>query len=228
MSEKTSPKAIETERLSGVSGGISMFGGTFGSGGGISIWPGPGGGGGGGEQPIDAHLTQGDDKRDGTSGNDTIHAYGGNDSVWAGAGDDKVFGGEGHDWLQGGTGADEIHGHGGNDYIEGNAVNAAGDGASDLVFAGDGNDTIAWTKGSGDDVIHGQGGTDTLRLQDVSEEELLAGMNAHNTDLMLKPDGDGLFSFVLPNGKTVTDVSGTFTIGGETVTFYNMEKVRIG
>jgi Ca2+-binding RTX toxin-like protein len=237
MSEKTSPKTIETEKLSGVTGGISGFGGTFGSGinlwqpdsggssgGGIGVWQ-PGGG---GEQPIDVSLGEGNDKRDGTSGNDTIQAQGGNDTVWGGAGDDKIFGGQGHDWLQGGAGADEIHGDGGNDYIEGNALGADADGAGDLVFAGDGNDTFAWTKGSGDDVFHGQGGVDTLRLQDVNRDELLAGLRADNTQLLLKAEGDGVYSFVWPNGSPAHDVSGTFTLNGETVTFYNLEKVKIG
>jgi Ca2+-binding RTX toxin-like protein len=214
MSEKRAAERISPEKLAAVTGGIGEYN--------------PGGGNGSSDQPIDVALGWGDDQRDGTGANDTIQGQGGNDTIWAGDGSDKVFGDDGNDWLQGGRGSDEIHGGAGNDWIHGGTTGQAGDGAADRIFAGDGDDTIIWTRGSGNDEIHGQGGVDTLFLQGLSRDELFGALSTDNTNLMLKHEGNGIYSFVNRDGSPAHDVAGTFRINGETVRFYNMEKIRIG
>ncbi len=214
MSDRTIPARIEPEALARVSGGIDEHN--------------PGGGHGGSDQPIDLYLGWGDERADGTNANDTIQGQGGADTIWGGEGRDKIFGDDGNDWLQGGRGADEIHGGRGDDYIEGNGLGATPDGERDLVFAGDGNDTFAWTKGSGSDEFHGNNGVDTLRLQDVSRTELFRNLHTDDPNLQLRHLGSGVYQFVYPNGQVASDVAGSFNLNGESVRFYNLEKVQIG
>lgn len=213
MTSSSSPSRLGAEALSGVTGGIGEYN--------------PGGGTGQQDKPLDVFLGWGDDKGDGTSGNDTIQGQGGNDSIWGGDGQDKLFGDDGNDWVQGGKGGDELHGGRGDDYVDGGTEGQA-DGASDRAFMGEGNDTYVWSKGSGNDEVHGNAGIDALLLKGISKEELFNGLRTDDGNLMLKNDGNGTWSFVYRDGSPAYDVAGTFSIGGETVRFYNMEQIRLG
>jgi large repetitive protein len=75
------------------------------------------------------------DTLDGRRGNDTLYGLAGNDLLLGGPGNDKLFGGPGVDGLNGGPGRDLLSAGAGND-----AVNAAGDGARDVVDCGAGKD----------------------------------------------------------------------------------------
>jgi Ca2+-binding RTX toxin-like protein len=212
MSSRTQPRPIETERLAAVTGGNNPFQ-NFGGGAGES-----------------RELSGFANDHTGTSGNDTIHADAGDDTVRGGDGADKITGNAGHDWLMGGQGADELHGDnyseqwtGGNDGLDG----GEGDAAADKAFAGGGNDSYTWRPGDGNDEFHGEGGTDTLILQGVGRDELANGLNLHQGGLVPKDFGNGYWGFVNGSGQVQT-VSGTFTLGGETVTFYGTEYIKVG
>jgi WD40 repeat protein/hemolysin type calcium-binding protein len=75
------------------------------------------------------------DTLDGRAGNDTLKGLAGNDLLLGGPGNDKLYGGTGVDGLNGGPGRDLLSAGAGND-----AVNAAGDGARDVVDCGAGKD----------------------------------------------------------------------------------------
>ncbi|MEM7785480.1 MAG: hypothetical protein AAF623_19190 [Planctomycetota bacterium] len=123
----------------------------------------------------------GDDNLFGDGGDDIIIGLGGNDGILGGdgddqlfgsegentifgeAGDDWVYGGEGNDILGGNEGADWIIGLGGDDRIETGSGGVAGSIdplQMDLVFAGEGNDTVYG--GLGLNVIFGQEGNDEI------------------------------------------------------------------
>lgn len=211
MSEKSEPRKISPEALKGVSGGNNPFQNTGG---------GPG---------QNTRLNDFDNNQMGTGGNDTIHAMGGNDTVNGGAGNDWIEGGSGNDWIVGGAGADEIHGdqagdqwNGGSDGLDG----GAGDNAADRVYAGGGDDSYQWRPGDGNDTFWGEAGTDTLVLNNVSLQQFQSGLNLHQWGLTPRDEGNGYWSFRDANGN-VAEISGTFSINGQTVTFYGTEFIRL-
>ncbi|MCV6592155.1 MAG: tandem-95 repeat protein [Silicimonas sp.] len=126
-----------------------------------------------GELGIDA--IQGGDGRDsilGGDANDVLFGEGDGDWIFGDAGDDVLFGGDGGDSLIGGAGNDYIDGGAGNDTFSVNGGGAdtliGGDGndrftlsQNNVVFAGDGNDTVTSASrfatidlGAGDDQIN--------------------------------------------------------------------------
>ena len=107
----------------------------------------------------------GDDSLYGTDENENIAGMDGNDFISAGSGDDVLQGGLGNDELVGGAGNDEflasqgsnrIFGETGDDLIFAGGLNAE----SQLVFGGDGNDTIS--TGDNNDEIDGGAGNDNI------------------------------------------------------------------
>lgn len=84
-------------------------------------------------------ISNGDDIINGNGGDDTIEAGGGDDTIDGGDGDDIISGGDGNDRIIGGAGADTMNGDNGNDFF---IVDNAGDAAGDMVFGGNGFDTL--------------------------------------------------------------------------------------
>jgi Ca2+-binding RTX toxin-like protein len=156
-------------------------------------------------------------------GNDEVHAGTGNDNVNAGEGNDKVFGGEGSDNIQGRLGSDELHGEAGNDALDGGYR----DGAVDKAFGGEGNDSYIWSPTDGNDEFHGGDGQDTLFLFKVSEADLRAGVQLYTPGLTMTVAQDGTVTFLDAQNRPAT-FSGELRIGGETLKFFDVEKLRFG
>jgi Ca2+-binding RTX toxin-like protein len=70
----------------------------------------------------------------------------------------QIQGGDGADTITGSGFADTIHGGSGADVID---PHDNPPGTTDIVFAGDGDDTITWNPGRDDDIFDGEAGTDT-------------------------------------------------------------------
>lgn len=155
-------------------------------------------------------------------GADEVHAGTGDDFVNAGTGNDKVFGGEGNDTIQGRGGSDELFGEGGNDAMDGGYR----DGAADKAFGGEGNDTYIWSPGDGNDEFHGGNGQDTLFLHNVNLETFQNAVQLYNPNLQMQLASDGTISFTDQSGAQVP-FSGQVTIGGETMKFFEVERIRI-
>jgi Ca2+-binding RTX toxin-like protein len=199
MSERTAPRKIGGEELKGVTGGATF------------------------------HMDGNSTKQDGTGQDDTIHAYAGNDTAWGGDGNDKIFGNEGRDWLIGAGGADEIHGDNPGDAWNGDADamdGGEGDRANDTAYGGGGDDNYVWRPGDGNDQFHGQNGFDTLELKNISLDQLQNGIRWNEGGVTPTQNSDGTWSF-FRDGRA-QEISGTFTLNGETVTFYGVERINIG
>ncbi|MDQ3377669.1 MAG: hypothetical protein M3533_12360 [Actinomycetota bacterium] len=96
----------------------------------------------------------------GSNGPDTVRAGAGNDKILGREGDDRLFGdrgndrvngGEGTDTVKGSTGTDTVMGGPGNDLVRGGTHKQANDGARDILYCGDGEDTVHFVRGQ--DVI---------------------------------------------------------------------------
>ena len=155
-------------------------------------------------------------------GNDEVHAGTGDDFVNAGAGDDKVFGGDGNDTIQGRMGSDELHGGAGDDAMDGGNR----DGAADKAFGGEGNDSFIWAPGDGNDEFHGGNGQDTLFLHNVNLDTLNAALQVYDRSLQMQVNSQGLVTFTNQAGQPVS-FSGQITIGGETMKFFEGERLKI-
>jgi Ca2+-binding RTX toxin-like protein len=89
----------------------------------------------------------------GDAGNDIISTGSGNDSVWGGLGNDQIWTGLGYDSLFGEAGDDSLDGGANNDWMDGGVGNdsinpGAGpngnDSDTDIMFGGDGTDTVSY------------------------------------------------------------------------------------
>ncbi|WP_439599132.1 calcium-binding protein [Falsiroseomonas sp.] len=168
--------------------------------------------GGGGHDSISSGA--GEDQVNGEAGNDTIHA---------GAGSDYAYGGAGHDLINGGASADQLYGEDGDDFLDG----GEGDRAADLAFGGQGADTFVWAPGDGNDQFHGGAGQDTLNVYGLSLSDLQAALRLEgNTNLQMQVRGN-IITFTDPSGSPAS-FSGAITVGGETMRFTDIEKIRIG
>ncbi len=143
----------------------------------------------------------------GTSGNETITApdddgyviHSGSTASPSGSGSDTLNGGAGDDHIYGGDGNDTVYAGGGDDVISGGTGN-------DLLFGEDDADTFIVQDAFGNDTIYG-GTTVTTGVDwDVLD---LTGVTV---PLTIDYDGDGY--------GTITD--GTFTIS-----FYEIEEIRL-
>ena len=161
----------------------------------------------------------GNDSVRGSSADNYINAQGGNDTVAAGAGNDMVDGAAGNDIIMGNQGNDTIYGGAGDDVMIG------GSGADliygDQVYGPQGNDVIRWHPGEGNDTIHGGGGTDQLVLEDT-------GMTLQQLFNAITPDAGSPRPTMSTHSINLTGVSGTITIGGETIRFTGMESLVNG
>ncbi|WP_439597913.1 calcium-binding protein [Falsiroseomonas sp.] len=144
----------------------------------------------------------------GTAEGDLMAGNGGHDRILGGAGADMIGGGEGHDQVMGGDGDDTLAGGRGADRVDGGA----------------GSDTILWQPGEGNDTLRGgedaDGGIDTLRMEltGLTPEQLVAAMTlAEGSALPVIRDG----------WIDVTGVTGSITIGGETLSFAQFERLEL-
>ena len=159
-------------------------------------------------------ATDGVDLIYGYEGQDTIAAGDGHDVVDAGDGDDSVRGDGGHDRILGGSGQDTLLGGAGDDHL----IGGEGD---DTIMGGTGQDTFFWHPGDGNDTVIGGEGDDTLRLED-------SGYSLQQLFSMIHVD-PGSPAPRMENGFIdLKGVSGSITIGHETITFSQLERLVIG
>lgn len=155
----------------------------------------------------------------GWTGNDTINAGSDNDIAGGQAGNDSVDGGEGTDIVTGGAGQDTVTGGAGSDIIIG------GTGADllmgDAAWGVQGDDNFRWHPGDGNDTIQGGGGTDILVIEDggLSLQQLLGN---------IRLDAGSAQPSIQSNYINLTGVSGTITIGNETIRFTGLERLVPG
>jgi serralysin len=119
--------------------------------------------------PGEVHGNQGDDTIESYAFGDRLHGDSGNDSLFGGGGRDQMFGGSGNDTIW--TGTSEILAP------AFDSLSALLDG--DVVWAGDGDDTVHLENADNDDTIRGEGGYDILHLYNgeglISQFSLIAG-----------------------------------------------------
>ncbi|QDV56453.1 DUF4114 domain-containing protein [Rosistilla oblonga] len=188
---------------------------------------------------------KGNDNLSGSDGNDKIEGGDGNDHIDGGAGVDTINGGDGNDKIDGGDGNDRISGGAGDDVIEGGAGN-------DIIDGNEGNDTL--TGGEGSDTLRGGKGNDVIDGSDDATRDTLNGDNGDDKIIAGKNDianggaGDDVIvakaggvkvnggagndtldlSELPPDAHKPADInvaSGVANVGGEKVTFQNIEKV---
>src|SRR5579883_1848298 len=165
------------------------------------------------------------------SGNDTIYGGGGNNLIDAGAGNDSIVSGPGNDTLFGGAGDDTIDasqgagdtiygGSGSNlitgsrqaDLIYGDAPGAPdGNGGSNTINAGAGNDTVYGTGGS-QNVIYGGAGDDLIYAGNGSNTTI-NGSIVHIGDLIFGQDGNDTI-FGGSGNDTISGGAGNDSING--------------
>ncbi len=183
----------------------------------------------------------GDDVMDGGLGNDTLIGGTGADTIAGGDGDDYIEGGDGDDSLTTGLGNDTLIGGAGNDTLRNSAgddslVGGAGDDSivategNDTLEGGDGADTMyggndddLLVGGSGDDQMHGEADADTFQMSDGFGNDTLTGGEAGN-------DLDTVDVSAVTTGVTVTytgDEAGTITDGSDTITFSEIEALKL-
>ncbi|MHC5772193.1 MAG: calcium-binding protein, partial [Nostoc sp.] len=112
----------------------------------------------------------GDDKIDGKSGNDLLRGGTGNDTLLGGDGNDTLIGGVGNDTLDTGAGNNTLNGGAGDDFLNikdligdyGFGFDASDPKANNLLFGGDGNDTLFAYNIYGNNTLNGGNGNDTF------------------------------------------------------------------
>lgn len=129
---------------------------------------------------------------------------GGNDHLYSAGGNDTVTGGSGTDRMDGGSGDDLM----------------AGGAGTDSVSGGEGHDTILWSPEEGNDVLNGGEGVDTLRLE-------VTGMSLQDVLGALTLAPGSAQPQIVDGVMVLTGVSGTLTIGGETLTFSGFERLEL-
>lgn len=178
------------------------------------------------------HGTSNNDSLAGTDERDLLFGLGGQDTIDGGAGMDNISGGDGDDQIRGGADMDIIDGGAGQDRLFGNQHTdiitggggddtIAGGTGGDFVYGGDGQDLILWHPGDGDDFISGGNGDDTLRLEDtgMSLEQILNAIQV----LPGSPQPQLMDGYIDLKG-----VTGTITIGQETIQFRELERLVVG
>ncbi|MES2432862.1 MAG: calcium-binding protein [Pseudomonadota bacterium] len=89
-----------------------------------------------------------------TNGNDTVTAGDGQNKIYGLGGNDRLQGGAGFDLLQGGSGNDTLYGMGGSDSLQGSGEATID---SDVLYGGEGDDTLNAGVGGNDSVFGGNG-----------------------------------------------------------------------
>ena len=182
----------------------------------------------------------GPDTITGSAGDDVMIGGFGHDELRAGEGNDVLVGGDGRDLLEGDSGDDTLSGGAGADTIVGGTgtnVIAGGAGADVLVggtywWDSDTENFFHWRPGDGADVVYGSPGRDTLVLEDlglhftaVQQLITLAGGTGFDGGF---DRGAGSNPWVSEGIFRLTgDGNGTITIGGETITFFGIERIQL-
>jgi Ca2+-binding RTX toxin-like protein len=151
--------------------------------------------------PAPIQGTEGNDSITGTAGNDFIEARGGNDTVDGLAGNDTINGQDGSDALFGGPGRDSLIGGNGSDTLEG-GPGGTGDGDTDTLDGGLGDDTFIVNNQFGRDVLTDSGGIDTVVAVNMSSWELGSGFE----NLILTGQDPGAFDPALSAGNELDNV----------------------
>lgn len=157
-------------------------------------------------------------------GDDSAGGGGGADSIRGGGGEDTLSGGAEGDTLDGGRDADQLRGEAGDDRLDG----GAGDGAADTLAGGAGFDSFIWRPGDGNDSIDGGSDLNGLTLPGVDIDTLLDGLSLSTTGFLIDLSRDGQLTFYDPVTYQPVPVSGTLTIGGETLYFKDIALLRLG
>jgi Ca2+-binding RTX toxin-like protein len=155
----------------------------------------------------------------GDAGDDTI--YGGD------ASGNQSFGGDGDDSIVDGSGDAVLDGGAGNDFI------GAG-GGSDLFYGGDGDGADTITGEAGDDTIFGGAGADLLYGEDGADvfcggagDTVVGGEGGTDNDTLILNHADvQSISYGGGNNEAET-VTFTAASGGGTLTFYEIETIRM-
>jgi Ca2+-binding RTX toxin-like protein len=163
----------------------------------------------GGTFPGQRVGTAGDDSMAGGTGTDIVFGLEGNDTLLGNDGNDRLHGGAGHDSLSGGNGTDLLSGDAGEDTVDGGA----------------GSDIITWRQGDGNDLLMG-GAND--QIGDILRMEL-NGVTASDLLQGFQPDPGSAQPRLLPGGMglDLTGVSGSLTIGQETIRFTGFERLTV-
>ncbi|SEP94465.1 Hemolysin-type calcium-binding repeat-containing protein [Loktanella sp. DSM 29012] len=185
------------------------------------------------DDAILAGDTQNDDLIEAGDGNDSIDAGDGNDHVLAGTGNDTIRGGTGDDSLFGQAGSDEIFGGDGNDIVDGgdggtDADTLFGGAGNDELIGDDGNDTLVG--GSGDDQQFGNGGDDTFVVDNDFGNDLVIGGETQEVtgDVLDATATTQNLTLDLTQNGAADGESGTLSNGAQTLTFAEIEAVRLG
>jgi Ca2+-binding RTX toxin-like protein len=179
------------------------------------------------------YYQAGDDRPNNIGGTDRgemVFALAGNDFIAALGGDDIVYAGEDKDTVEGSFGKDVLYGEEGNDYLKGEQDD-------DALHGGEGDDVM--TGGTGIDEAHGGAGDDMYTWDPRFDGNDFfsggEGKNAIRIDWINGLDSRHEFTFQI-NGEdkgTWVDgdlvfkgpVSGSITVGGNTLTFMNVERI---
>ncbi len=145
----------------------------------------------------------------GTPNGDVLEGAGNNDLLRGLDSNDTLRGNDGNDWLYGGDGADILNGGARDDFIFGGETE---NDLRDIVYAGDGDDTI--DAGYGNDLVYGGNGNDTINGGFGADELIGQGGNdvingAALSDLIFGGSGDdfinGGFGYDRLNGGAGAD-----------------------
>ncbi len=138
----------------------------------------------------------------GGDGNDVIYGRDGNDTLSGEAGDDALVGENGNDTLLGGAGNDSITGMYGDDVLDGGAGNDLLSGGQydtwNGSYAGWGNDTYRFGRGSGQDTVvdytyTANAEVDTLEVAaDVSAAELAVSRSGRDLLVSISGSSDSM------------------------------------
>ena len=139
-----------------------------------------------GDEHVELHGSDADDRMRGDEGDDAIWGYAGNDRIEGGSGNDALVGGTGDDIITDSFGDDNLKGKQGNDVMH----NGPGDdlsigGLGDDFMINGGGDATTLFAGMGDDVTLGTSGRTTVFggehddwVEGSSHADLLQGDNA--------------------------------------------------
>lgn len=168
--------------------------------------------------PNSASTQPGDDSIVGGDGNDTIYGDGGDDTLDGGTGEDALYGGAGNDSILDGEGQDTVYGGAGDDTLGG-----TNSGSADVFYGGTGNDSIYIANGQ--DTAYGGDDADFIYSQRSGDGKTVFGGEGG-------VDNDTLSWSIETDAADAVDVTfssteaGTAVIGGQTVTFSEIENIE--
>lgn len=165
-----------------------------------------------GEEHIEMHGTDSDDRMRGAQGDDSIFGSAGNDRIEGGDGNDALLGGEGDDILTDSFGDDNLKGGNGNDALDGGPGDNLMLGSHGDDFFSSGGDTPNLIfAGTGDDVT--QGGAGRMTVFGGEGDDWVQG--GHHGDLLQGDNGNQYQNDVTGGNDVVIGGAGNDDIEGE-------------